>query len=336
MQERQLLSAVAILALTGALAGCAVSEPGDSADLLTMLPASVDLVAFVDVRQLREQPLWQKVREDEFVQAGEDTLDQLKAATGLDPLRDFHMLLFAARNIGQEDMEMAVIARGDLNRSRLERMAAEIGWEPDSGSDLYSLPFSIEGSMLPEEMPDLANLRLAFLDDYTLAFGSEEILSGALGSGPRLVDSDDLGPLLHEGLGSGQFWGAFRAGYLSQELQSRMEEGIPLMGILKGFSGVAAVRFSLRFSDSIDLVARAHTNTGQDAQLLADTLTGFLELAKLAVAAANLAVQQPEILRFLEGALVGVDLDSVRISFNVDGATLERIRNGFFKELGGF
>ena len=101
-----------------------------------------------------------------------------------------------------------------------------------------------------------------------------------------------------------------------------------MLGVLRGFSGVQVVRYSMRFSDSIDLVARAQTSTKDEAQLLADTLNGFLALAKLA------AKDQPAVLRFLEGALVGLDLDSVRLSMNVDGATLDRIRGGLLENLG--
>ena len=96
-----------------------------------------------------------------------------------------------------------------------------------------------------------------------------------------------------------------------------------------GFSGVRVLRFTFRFSNSIDLVARTITGTEEEAQLLADTLNGFLALAKL------MAKDEPDILRFLEGTLVGLDLDSVRLSMNIDQETLERIQTGLFTRLGG-
>jgi hypothetical protein len=324
------------------LIGCSPRGPGDAADLLATLPEDVDLVAFVDIAAVRDHPLFAKLREDPFLQAGEEPMRRLEQVTGLDPQRDFHLLVFAARNLGREPMEMVVLARGDLDRRRLERMLRETGWRPDrrAGLDLYSLARVLDGESAPglpqvgppiPGLPDLGDLRLAFLDDYTVAVGPAALLEATAavreGDQPALVDSPDLGPMIAEGLGSGQFWGVFRSGYLAEALRERIQEGIPGMGILRGFSGIDGIRFSMRFSDSIDLVTRAHTTTEADAQLLADTLNGFLALAKL------VARDQPDVLRFLEGTLVGLDLESVRLSMNVDSAALDRIRGGLLSEI---
>ena len=102
-----------------------------------------------------------------------------------------------------------------------------------------------------------------------------------------------------------------------------------MMGVLKGFSGIEVLRFTLRFSGSIDLVARTRTGTEDEAQLLADTLNGFLALGKL------MAKDDPDILRFLEGTLVGLDVDSVRLSMTIDPAVLGRIQDGLFQRWGG-
>ena len=329
---------LALVSLAPALACQCANGPGDAPDLLAMLPADVDLVAMVDVAAVREHPLFAKLREDPFLQGGEETIGQLQEVTGLDPLRDFDMLLFAARNLGEPDMEIAVLARGEIDRRRLEGLLEGTGWQVsrESGLELYSLPFTPEAGAEMAQIQDLGSVRVAFLDDFTIALGGAGLLDGTaavrFGGREAVVETGDMGPMIAEGLGSGQLWGAFRSGYLAQQLHDRIEEGIPGIGILRGFSGVGGIRFSMRFSDSIDLVARAHTATEEDAQLLADTLNGFLALAKL------FAKDQPEVVRFLEGTLVGLDLDSVRLSMNVDGATLDRIRGGLFQRLerGGF
>ncbi|MGD8375977.1 MAG: hypothetical protein PVF68_07545 [Acidobacteriota bacterium] len=323
-----------LLLLPALLPGCGGGAgPEDAAELVSRIPAEADLVAFVDIAAVREHPLFAKIRDDPFLQGGEETLQQLQEVTGLNPIRDCNMLLFAARRIGEPDMEMAVIARGQFDRGRIEELLQGSGWAVmESGTlDLYGLP--LEGSAMLDvpELQDMGALRLAFLDDYTIALGGAGLLEATAavrsGRSEALIDSEDLGPMVAEGLGSGQFWGAFRSRYLAEQLEERIEEGIPGMGILRGFSGVRGIRFSMRFSQSIDLVARAYTDTEDQARLLADTLTGFLALAKL------VAKDQPDILRFLEGTLVGLDLDSVRLSMNVDGATLDRIRGGLFEQI---
>ena len=313
---------------------CQGSAPGDAPDLLAMLPADIDLVAFVDASALRAHPLFEQLRKDPFLQGGDETLNQLQEVTGLDPVRDFDLLLFAAQNLGEPEMEIAVLARGGIDRGRLEGLLQQTGWKVSrqGGLELYSLPFTGEGVGGLSGLEGLAGLRVTFLDDFTIALGSKEILEATAevrsGHGESLVETSDLGPMIADGLGSGQFWGAFRSGYLARQLRGRIEDGIPGLGILRGFSGVRGIRFSMRFSDSIDLVTRAHTQTDEEAQLLADTLNGFLALAKL------FAKDRPDVLRFLEGTLVGLDLDSVRLSMNVDAGTLERIRGGLFQQIG--
>jgi len=315
------------------LAACSGSGgPGDAADLVATLPDDIDLAAFVDVKGVQAHPLWKKVAEDPFLRAGEEPLQRLEAITGLDPARDLQMLLFAARALGQPGMEMVLLARGTVDRGRIEDVLEQAGWRPERHGPLalYALPGVATSAA---KIPGIgASPRLAFLDDFTVALGPAALLErlGEVqgGSAPSLAASKDLGPLLEEALGSGQFWGVFRSGYLAEQLRQRIEGGIPLVGVLKGFSGVEAVRFSLRLSDSIDLVARTHARTEDDARLLADTLNGFLALAKL------VAKDRPEVLRFLEGALVGLDQNAVRLSMNIDGATLDRIRGGLLRDLG--
>jgi len=317
------------------LCGCGRGPgPGDAAELVGRIPAEADLVAFVDVAAIREHPLFAKIREDPFLRGGEDTLQQFQQVTGLNPVQDCNMLLFAARDIGAPDMEMAVIARGDFDRHRLEELLEKNGWAvTESGAlDLYGLPAGDAVGLDLPAVPNVGSLRLAFLDDYTIALGGAGLLEATAavraGRSEALIDTEDVGPMLEEGLGSGQFWGAFRSRYLAEQLEERIEEGIPGMGILRGFSGVRGIRFSMRFSESIDLVARAYTETEDQAKLLSDTLTGFIELGKF------FARDQPDVLRFLEGTLVGLDLDSVRLSMNVDAATLDRIRGGLFRQIG--
>ena len=327
-----MLRGLCVIPILFVLAACSgASGPGDAASLLATLPADVDLAAFVDVKAVQEHPLWKKVVQDQFFKAGEEPLKRLEAITGLDPARDLQMLLFAARAIGQPGMEIAVIARGTVDRERIEDLLEQAGWRPERhGSlSLYALP----GVDVATPVPGIGTApRLTFLDDFTVALGPAPLLEQLAdvrgGSAPSLAASKDLGPLLDEALGSGQFWGVFRSGYLAEQLRQRIESGIPLVGVLKGFSGVEAVRFSLRFSDSIDLVARAHASTEDDARLLADTLNGFLALAKL------VAKDRPDLLRFLEGALVGLDLNAVRLSMNIDGAMLDQIRGGLLRDLG--
>lgn len=319
------------------LVGCTgPREPGGAADLVASLPGDVDLVTFVDLADLRDHPLWSQLQNDEFISSGEPPLERLRELTGLNPREDLHMVLFVAQGLGQPDFRLSLFARGDLDRQQLEALFDRGGLvqETRDGLEIFLLPDTGAGGLGEASGGSgLEDACLAFLDDFTLGFGSPALLAQAAsvreGSTPSVLDDPDLGPLIREGLGSGQFWGVFRSGFLADQLRDRIETGIPLVGVLRGFSGVRLLRFTLRFSNSIDLVARTRTGTEEEARLLADTLNGFLALAKL------LAKDQPEVLRFLEGTLVGLDLDSVRLSMNIDSGTLDRIQEGLFRNLGG-
>ena len=326
---------IAVLLIPGWVGCGQPSGPGPAADLVATIPADVDMVTFVDLDALLQHPLWEKLQDDPFVQSGEPALQKLQELTGLDPRKDLSMALFVARGIGEPDFRLALFVRGNLNRPRLETLfrRAELVSATEGALEYYTLPDS-DGSVLQgvELMEGLEDASLAFVDDFTLGFGSLEILAETVavrnGSTSPLVETPDVGPLLREGLGSGQLWGVFRSEHLARQLRERIEGGIPMVGVLKGFSGVRVLRFTLRFSDSIDIVARTRTGTEEEARLLADTLNGFLALAKL------MAKDEPDVLRFLEGTLVGLDLNSVRLSMNVDGAMLQRIQEGLFETLG--
>jgi hypothetical protein len=319
------------------LLGCpAPADPDSAADLVGVMPADLDLVTFVDLAALRDHPLWSRLRGDPFIQSGEPFLEELEEWTGLDPRTDLNMVLFAVQGLGTADYRVALFVRGNLNRSKLESLSRDLNLisERRSGVDCYTLPDPSTGEPVQFELaPGLEDACVTLIDDYTLGFGSVELLSRPeavrRGAATSLLDSPEMGPLVREGLGSGQFWGVFRSEHLARELRDRIEEDIPALGVLKGFSGVRVLRFTFRFSNSIDLVARTITGTEEEAQLLADTLNGFLALAKL------MAKDEPDILRFLEGTLVGLDLDSVRLSMNIDQETLERIQTGLFTRLGG-
>ncbi len=228
------LCAVSVVWLS--LVGCAPQGgPEDAAGLLAMLPEDIDLVAFVDVQAVQEHPLWKKIEDDPFLKAGEETLGQFEQVTGLDPLRDFRMLVVAARGLGRPDMEIAVFARGSIDRDRLKSLLEANGWQSDRQGSLGLFSLGFAGLEEPP-VPELEDTRLAFLDDFTVALGSSGILGATAevhaGNARPLVESPDMGPLIREGLGSGQFWGAFRSNYLAGKLRERIEEGIPLLGVL--------------------------------------------------------------------------------------------------------
>lgn len=325
------------LLLLASLAGCSVPvDPASAQDLVAVMPADVDLVTFVDLASLRDHPLWERLSTDPFIQSGAPFLEQLEEWTGLDPRTDLNMVLFVARGVGTADFQLAMFVRGDLQRARLEALSQELDLVPQENTeiDCYTLRDPASGTAVAAELaPGLANACVAFVDDFTLGFGSPELLAGPQavrrGATASLLESPEMGQLVQEALGSGQFWGVFRSEGLAEQLRSRIKEGIPMMGVLRGFSGIEALRFTLRFSSSIDLVARTRTGTEEEAQLLADTLNGFLGLAKL------MAKDEPDILRFLEGTLVGLDVDSVRLSMNIDPLVLERIQDGLFQRWGG-
>ncbi len=324
------------LLLLALLTGCpGPGDPTSARDLVAVMPADVDLVTFVDLASLRDHPLWSRLEDDPFIQSGEPFLEQLEEWTGLDPRTDLNMVLFVARGVGTPDFRIAMFVRGDLKRARLEAISQELDLVPQENTDIdcYTLRDPSTGSAMGLDMaPGLEDACVAFIDDFTLGFGSPELLAAPRavrrGATPSLLESEDLGLLVQEGLGSGQFWGVFRSAGLASELRSRIEDGIPMMGVLKGFSGIEVLRFTLRFSSSIDLVARTRTGTEEEAQLLADTLNGFLALARL------MAKDEPELLRFLEGTLVGLDVDSVRLSMNIDPEVLGRIQEGLFQRMG--
>jgi hypothetical protein len=312
------------------------ADPESAQDLVAAMPSDLDLVTFVDLASLRDHPLWSRLEGDPFIESGEPFLEELKEWTGLDPRTDLNMVLFAVRGIGTENFRIALFVRGHLKRGRLEALSQELDLVKHENEevDCYTLRDPATNEAIPLDMPSgLGDACVAFLDDYTLGFGSPELLAAPQqvrrGTVPSLLESEEIGLLVQEGLGSGQFWGVFRSEGLAQELRSRIEEGIPMMGVLKGFSGIQVLRFTLRFSESIDLVARTRTGTEEEAQLLADTLNGFLALAKL------MAKDEPELLRFLEGTLVGLDVNSVRLSMNIEPEVLERIQEGVLTRLGG-
>ncbi len=334
MRRTSVICALVVLALL--VVGCpGPGDPGSAADLVGMMPGDLDLVTFVDLASIREHPLWNRLEGDPFIQSGEPFLQQLKEWTGLDPRKDLNMILFAARGVGTPDFRVAMFVRGNLERTRLEAVSQDLALvKVEHGSfECYTLPELVQGRALGTEVaPGLENACVALIDDFTLGFGSPDLLAdaGAVRRGKleALLETEDMGPFVQEGMGSGQFWGVFRSEDLANQLRERISGGIPALSVLRGFSGIRVLRFTLRFSNSIDLVARTRTGTEEEARLLADTLNGFLALAKL------MAKDQPDILRFLEGTLVGLDLDSVRLSMNIDQDTLERIQEGLFKQLG--
>jgi hypothetical protein len=278
------------------------------------LPGDTRFVMGLDVKRFVASPFYARFAEKQG-EARPDAFRELEEKLGLNPERDLDRVVIAGRDPSAKGKDTGVaLVTGRFDRYKLGRAAEEkpgVTTKNHQGTSMYL--YDEDGK---------AATAVAFLDDNTLAIGSQKsveavIANRAAGSGGLRANAA-LVALLETVKPGSTFW---MAG--DQALLSRMPQVVPGAGASGAGMQLPALRSVIVTGDLDPLVALQITGETADmaaAQNLADIVRGLVAMASLH------AQQKPELKQLASAVSVTTDAHRVQVNARFPYALLDTLQ----------
>ena len=104
-----------------------------AADPLGFLPSDAQVVAHLDVAQLRQSALWSRL-EPKLMEKAADTLGKFRATCGFDPLSRIHSMAIAMRGLDTPQQGGVIVIRGVPRAEMMPCVEKEVARQPAVGT----------------------------------------------------------------------------------------------------------------------------------------------------------------------------------------------------------
>ncbi len=280
-------------------------SPDDA--LLRVFPADSGGVMFVDVAELRNNPL---VRE--YFLDGSDfefpaVVREFARRTGLDPETDVDQVMLGRTG----ENEFLGVARADYDPLEIEQYFRDsnIGFESYAGRSIYR----------PSPGSDWS---VAFIDDFVL-MGEDGSVRGAIdrmaATTGTAIDDPDLTEAIRSIEEGSQVWGV---GMLTDMLLP--EELAPPMAV-DLIASLERVTYQMRLDAGLRVRAVGEFTSPDTARRTGDLLRGLVALGKMQV------FEREELIELLDGLQIESVESSIEIRFSADGELLRRVAESGFR-----
>jgi len=288
---------------------------------LSLLPASADLVVWVDYFALRKSDLVAEMeaRIDSIPEAA-DHYRQFVRETGLDPRQDTDQVLISLRSAaGTGGSGFLLIAQGRFAGSRILETAAEKGGTlitPREGVRIWTSRQEPGGSSDPS--PEKSVVALAQPDETTLLFGQEsEVLRAAdVVTGAKRPETKEsrFRDLLAGVDRKAPVWAVLNSESLANQVSSEIARSNSDWKPGKAMASVNSVRMACWAGRDLDMKIQVEAKDRESAGLLGDLFRG-------AVAAGKLAAKDndPELLKTLQELSIAEEGTGIEIRVRIPG-----------------
>lgn len=297
----------AVLA-TGLAARAGGALGSSTPDELAYVPATAQMVAYADVREVMNSPLHDRFRQ---LQNANPSGDSIEARTGIKFDRDVDSVLVASMGAPQPASpknSALLIARGRFDSTRVESLMREQGGQVDQ----------YRGKRIVTINNDPALATLAFAEPGLMLFGARDNVRVALdakaGAAQAIGGNTEFMALVGD-VHEGTAWTVARFDAL---LSQRGPIPDTVIGQLPPINWLAA---SGRVDSGLHGLVRAEARDEQSAQNLRDVVQGFLSLARLQ------GSRDPAYRQMLESVTVDTKGASVSLSFDVSPAVLDSLNS---------
>ncbi len=307
---------ISVLASAFALTAAA-ARPTD--DALALVPPDSVTAGMLRVADLRTSPLAARF----FAEFDKATVDgdaaKFLAETGLHPIDDVDLVVFAAQ-AGPHGRPLVAFE----GRFEPQRLAAAVA---SRGAQARTAPggtyFLLKDAKHPEHKGDGA---VAFVSDRLLVAGSEEAVVKALAAraagGTGFTGGTGLGAQLDKVDRNASGWLLVDRTKLPEAKRSMTisGEGDAARNVIGAMNLVSTFTFQMTVKgDSIRLSGAGYSDDADTRDLLQDALRGVLAATRIA------SQEKPEVVSAIRKFKVETDRNAVTISGTLDGATIKSL-----------
>ena len=338
-----------IVALSLACTASMSSQAGDSPrPLIERLPAGAAAIAWVDFAALIEATPPEKWAEYERMLQDDEDLRRFEAVTGIDPRADLHGMGVAIVPGDGPREEVIALISVDHDRERLDALlvGAEtlehggvVIYSTDEVGSRYAEAAAAAGMAAPDvdsetSADDDDPAYLALLDGGTVAIGTLAGLQAVIdveGGGREALAADAaMSDRIAEVAGYGQTWMVATRSAWDDRMADLDAGGAGAMVPSNAIERIETVTLAMRYADGISMRMTGITGTPEDAALLAESLNGWIAMAKMMVQAS-----EPELFAIFDSAVrAGHDDRTVHIEIALTEADVEVLQRRIEKQMG--
>ncbi len=295
------ISLAVTIAVVASFPGAVEAVNPDEA-LLRLFPIDTKGVGFVDVAQLRDNPLINELVIDRILRDKPRAIDEFEEQTGLDLESDIQQIMVGRTG----EKEFLIAARANYEDFRVEQYFNDKGFDFDTyaGRTLY--------------FPDGDDGAVSFVDGLVLV-GSRNSIQEALDrlnapSTTALANQSLLDSINSIDEGS-QVWavGAFEDFLLPDGMAPAMTTDL--------FDAIEGGTYQMHIDSIVTARAIGDFTTPEVAQRTTDLLRGLVALGKMQ------AYERQEFIELLDGVQIETIDATVHINFSADGDLLRRLHD---------
>lgn len=236
----------------------------------SMVPAEIQQIISVDYRTLKDSPTAQALKERVLP----DNLKQFEAALkgiGISADRDLDQLTFASFRSGKQGLQVVSVAQGSFSaKAVLKRMK------------LKKISGTKYGTALLYPMNN--GLVMTFLDEYTLAFGTQASLQSALDARDGKRPSLDSNSTMNDQMASvdaSPLWSILDQQGTQAMMRSAMGDASKIADYETLKKRILASRYTMNFQNGVNLDLTVLTADSMTAATLSTVVKGVMLYKKM-------------------------------------------------------
>lgn len=236
----------------------------------SMVPAEIQQIISVDYRSLKDSPTAQALKQ----QVLPDNLKQFEIALkgiGIDAGRDLDQLTFASFRSGKQGLQVISVAQGSFSaKTVLKKMQLK----------------KINGTKYGTAMlyPMNNGLVMTFLDEYTLAFGTQASLQSALDARDGKRPTLDSNPAMNDQMAAvdaAPVWSILDQQGTQTMLRSAMGDAAKIADYESLKKRILASRYTMNFQNGVNLDLTVSTADAVTAGTLSTVVKGVMLYKKM-------------------------------------------------------
>jgi len=325
-----ILAASLVLALLFLLPSAASASRSAEMHALSLLPASADLVIWVDYFALRKSDLVAEMEERiDSIPDAADHYRQFVRETGLDPRQDTDQVLMSlGKAAGEGNDGFLLIAQGRFAASRLLEMAAEKGGTlsaPRNGVRIWTS--RREGGGSDDLSTGKSVMALAQPDESTLLFGQESEVLRAVDVATHARAPETKARRFRDLLAGvdrkAPVWAVLNSESLAKHISSEIARSNADWTPGEALASVDSIRMACWAGRDLEMKIQVEASDGESAGLLADLFRGVVAAGKLAA-----KDHDPELLKTLQEMTIAEEGTGIEIRVRIPGSRLRSPEKG--------
>jgi len=330
MKAKKAIWLGALIAVMSMLPGT-VRAGSLGSDILSMFPKESGEIAYVDLKEARQFPWFNQLKEQMLPSKFRD-FEQFLSAAGVDPNTQVTELAWSLVPGQQTTNDKGVsVPSSDqivgIALGQFQPAAAEAYFTskklPIVKVRTFSL-FAFGGGSGPND------LFFTFIDSNTAAFGQrqqlEKMIGVRFGEGQGLYSNTDFSPLVDQANGGGTVWAVLSAGYTRLAMQQLVPETAQFPAAAQLASKLKAMTISIKGGSGVDAKFEAVCGSADDANTFAALLQAGLMYRKYQVGNTN-----PDLGALLDSASVTPAGDRLDVKLSLSDDQMQSLikRNTF-------